>query len=166
MTSRPATMAFVRALYHWYTGEERLAKAMLVVALAHAGCAGAAFTGELSSTSSTVDTTMLEPEAGMPEASPEIDASPNFAVIDAAPEAEAAPISVCTLPSNMSGFYEVHSSAGCAVDRTPVDCVAANVYGCACFRTYATEIAPECTGGWASCAIDPDSGIVLEVTCR
>ena len=107
MTSRPATMAFVRALYHWYTGEERLAKAMLVVALAHAGCAGAAFTGELSSTSSTVDTTMLEPEAGMPEASPEIDASPNFAVIDAAPEAEAAPISVRTLPSNMSGFYEV-----------------------------------------------------------
>jgi len=177
MNRRAATMAFVRAIYHWYDGEERLSRLMIVVALSHAGCSGAPFEGELVSTSDVVDTSTPDVEAGPPEASihfvdamvtpvhedSEVDAlaSPEASPIDAA-----SPPTTCTLPGNTGAFYEVHSSAGCTVERTPNDCLAANVYDCACFRMYEKEIASECTAGWTSCAIDPDSGIVLEVTCR
>jgi hypothetical protein len=166
-------MAFVRAWYHWSVGDERLARMMLVVALSHAGCSGAAFTGELSSTSDVVDTSTLDVEAGPPEASIHfVDAmiTPvHDSEVDTGDSSQSEadpPQAACILPGNTGAFYEVHSSTGCTVDRTPGDCLSASVYGCGCFRMYATEIAPECTAGWTSCTIDVDSGIVLDVTCR
>lgn len=172
-----ATIAFVRAMYWWWRGDERLAKMAILLALAHAGCAGPPFEGEIvDAVAERSPGIAAQPDANQYDTAAvdawwgfKLDASAaETSSPEAASEAEATvpeASTVCTAPGASSAWYFVVGANGCSAEPTPIDCLSAATYGCDCFTAHRTEIGTVCANGWNGCAVT-DGGVQLEVTCR